>query len=99
MPPDSLPRSILVVGSGGREHAIVIALAQSPAGPKLFCAPGNPGIQELATCCPVAADDIAGLVALARREKIEFVIVGPEVPLALGLVDELIKAGIPSYGP
>jgi len=96
---NTLPRSVLVVGSGGREHAIVAALHRSPSSPQLYCAPGNPGIAELATCVPVAADDIAGLVELARREQIEFVVVGPEVPLALGLVDELEKAGIPAYGP
>mgnify|MGYP000871371681 FL=1 len=95
----NLPRSILVVGSGGREHALVAALHRSPSAPKLFCAPGNPGIAELATCEAVAADDIPGLVALAQRLKIEFVVVGPEVPLALGLVDELAKVGIPAYGP
>lgn len=95
----NLPRSILVVGSGGREHAIVSALHRSPSAPKLFCAPGNPGIAELATCEPVAADDIPGLIALAQRLNIEFVVVGPEVPLALGLVDELARIGIPAYGP
>jgi phosphoribosylamine--glycine ligase len=95
----ALPRSILVVGSGGREHALVVALHRSPTAPQLFCAPGNPGIAELATCAPVAADDIPGLVAFAQKEKIEFVVVGPEVPLAFGLVDELAKAGIPAYGP
>ncbi|HTO04699.1 MAG TPA: phosphoribosylamine--glycine ligase [Opitutus sp.] len=94
-----LPRSVLVVGSGGREHAIIIALQKSPAAPRLFCAPGNAGIAEIATCFPTAADDVPGLVALAQREKIEFVIVGPEVPLSLGLVDELTKVGIPAYGP
>jgi phosphoribosylamine---glycine ligase len=89
----------LVVGSGGREHAIIIALQKSPAMPRLLCAPGNPGIAEIATCFPVPADDVAGLVALAQREHVEFVVVGPEVPLSLGLVDELTKVGIAAYGP
>ncbi len=95
----SLPRSVLVVGSGGREHALVNALHASPAAPRLYCAPGNPGIAEFATCVPVAADDIPGLVAFAQRENIEFVVVGPEVPLSLGLVDALNQVGIPAYGP
>jgi phosphoribosylamine--glycine ligase len=95
----ALPRSVLVVGSGGREHALVKAFALSPARPRLLCAPGNAGIAADALCCPVAADNIAGLVALAQREKVEFVVVGPEVPLSLGLVDALAAAGIPAYGP
>lgn len=94
-----LPSSVLIVGSGGREHALAKALALSPAKPRLLCAPGNAGIAADATCFPVAADNIAGLVALAQKEKVDFVVVGPEVPLSLGLVDELIKAGIPAYGP
>jgi len=95
----ALPRSVLVVGSGGREHALVKALALSPARPRLLCAPGNAGIAADAMCFPVAADNVAGLVALAQREKVEFVVVGPEVPLSLGLVDALAAAGIPAYGP
>ncbi|HVU24074.1 MAG TPA: phosphoribosylamine--glycine ligase [Opitutus sp.] len=95
----ALPHSVLVVGSGGREHALVNALAASSATPKLYCAPGNPGIAERATCVPIAADDIPGLVAFAQREQIGFVVVGPEVPLSLGLVDALAQAGIPAYGP
>ena len=95
----ALPSSVLIVGSGGREHALAKALALSPAKPRLLCAPGNAGIATEATCFPVAVDNIAGLVALAQREKVEFVVVGPEVPLALGLVDALLKVGIPAYGP
>ncbi len=96
---NKLPSSVLVVGSGGREHALVKSLALSPAKPRLLCAPGNAGIAQEAPCFPVAVDDIAGLVELARREKVEFVVVGPEVPLSLGLVDALARAGLPAYGP
>ena len=99
MMPRDLPLSVLVVGSGGREHALVRALASSPAGPRILCAPGNAGIAAEAECFPVAADDVAGQVALARRERAEFVVVGPEVPLSLGLVDALAAAGIAAYGP
>ena len=95
----SLPSSVLVVGSGGREHALIRSLAASPVKPRLLCAPGNAGIATEATCFPVAADDLAGLGALAQREKVEFVVVGPEVPLSLGLADRLSAAGIPVYGP
>jgi phosphoribosylamine---glycine ligase len=94
-----LPQSILVVGSGGREHALVRALLASPAKPRVICAPGNAGIAQDVACVPIAADDVAGLVAFAQRERIEFVVVGPEVPLSLGLADQLIAARIPVYGP
>jgi phosphoribosylamine--glycine ligase len=97
--PPELPRCVLVVGSGGREHALVRALAASPARPRLVCAPGNAGIAADAACFLVKADDVAGLVELARREGAGFVVVGPEVPLVLGLADRLAEAGIPVYGP
>ena len=95
----SLPSSVLVIGSGGREHALVRALLASPAKPRVLCAPGNAGIAQDAPCYPVAADQVDGLVELARRERVEFVVVGPEVPLSLGLADRLLAAGIPVYGP
>ena len=94
-----LPRSLLVVGSGGREHTLIRLLLASPVKPRVICAPGNAGIAAEAPCFPVAADDIPGLVALVQREKIKFVVVGPEVPLSLGLVDQLTTLGIPAYGP
>ena len=95
----NLPRSLLVVGSGGREHALVRALLASPAAPRVLCAPGNAGISAEVPCAPVAADDIPGLIALVQRENIEFVVVGPEVPLSLGLADRLRELNIPVYGP
>ncbi|HLP02576.1 MAG TPA: phosphoribosylamine--glycine ligase [Opitutaceae bacterium] len=94
-----LPRSILVVGSGGREHAIVTACLKSPSHPRVLAAPGNGGIARDVKCFPVPVDDVPGLVALAKKERVDFVVVGPEVPLSLGLVDALIAAGIPAYGP
>jgi phosphoribosylamine--glycine ligase len=90
---------ILVVGAGGREHALCWAISASPLCTKLFCAPGNAGIAQVAECVEVAAEDIPGQVGLARREKIDFVIVGPEVPLAAGLADRLAEAGFKVFGP
>jgi len=90
---------ILVVGGGGREHSLCWAISASPLCAKLYCAPGNAGIAQVAECIDVAAEDIAGQVALAKREKIDFVVVGPEVPLAMGLADRLAEAGIKVFGP
>ncbi len=94
-----LPRSVLVVGPGGREHALVRALLASPSKPRVFCAPGNAGIAGDVECVPVAADNVDGLVQLAQRERVEFVVVGPEISLSLGLGDRLRALGIPVYGP
>jgi phosphoribosylamine---glycine ligase len=90
---------ILVVGSGGREHAIVWKLAQSPRRPQLFCAPGNPGIEPLAACVPIKADDIGGLKAFVQRQGIDLTVVGPEGPLAMGITDEFRKARLKIFGP
>jgi phosphoribosylamine---glycine ligase len=90
---------VLVVGSGGREHALCWAISASPLCDALFAAPGNPGIAEEATCVPISAMDVDGIVALCRRERIDFVVVGPEAPLVAGLVDRLEAAGIAAFGP
>jgi phosphoribosylamine---glycine ligase len=90
---------VLVVGSGGREHALAWAISASPLVDALYCAPGNAGIAEEAACVPIRATDIAGLLGFCRRERIDFVVVGPEAPLVLGLVDALEADGIPAFGP
>ena len=90
---------VLVVGGGGREHALCWALGASPLCDALYCAPGNPGIAQVATCLPTSAEDVPGLVALAQKEKIDFVVVGPEAPLVAGLVDALDAVGIKAFGP
>ena len=90
---------VLVVGGGGREHALCWAIAASPLLTKLWCAPGNPGIAELAECVPISATDIPRLVAFAREQGVELVVAGPEAPLTLGLADACAEAGIKCFGP
>jgi phosphoribosylamine--glycine ligase len=90
---------ILVVGGGGREHALAWKIAASPFCDELYAAPGNAGIAAEATCLPVGAEDIEGLVALAKEKAIDLVVVGPEAPLVAGLVDRLTHEGIKAFGP
>ncbi len=90
---------ILIVGSGAREHALAIAVARSPLCRKLYVAPGNPGMADIAELVPFAADNVPKLVEFADVAEIDFVIVGPDAPLALGLVDALTGKGILTFGP
>ncbi len=90
---------VLLVGSGGREHALAWALAGSPLCEAIICAPGNAGIAEVAECVKVASDDLDGLVRLAGERAVDLVVVGPEAPLCAGLVDRLAAAGIKAFGP
>ena len=90
---------VLVVGSGGREHALAWALSRGDDLSELHAAPGNPGIAALAHCHPARADDPAALVSLARELRIDLVVVGPEAPLVAGLADELRHRGIAVFGP
>ncbi|MBI2608722.1 MAG: phosphoribosylamine--glycine ligase [Deltaproteobacteria bacterium] len=90
---------ILVVGNGGREHALVWKIHQSPHVQEIFCAPGNAGIASLATCIPVEVHDIQGLCAFAKAHSIDLTVVGPELPLSLGIVDEFQKQGLKIFGP
>ncbi|PXF47519.1 Phosphoribosylamine--glycine ligase, chloroplastic [Gracilariopsis chorda] len=91
--------TVLVVGSGGREHALVHAISKSPYLKDLLAAPGNMGMPPLCECVPVPADDVDALVRLAVKRSVSFVVVGPEVPLVLGLVDKLREKGIAAFGP
>jgi phosphoribosylamine--glycine ligase len=90
---------VLVVGGGGREHALCWKLAQSPLKPEILCAPGNVGTATVAKNVAVKANDVDGLVKLATKEKVDLVVVGPEDPLVLGLADKLRAAGVPVFGP
>ena len=90
--------NVLVIGSGGREHALVWKIAQSAHVKKIFCAPGNAGISKLATCVDIKADDLDGLLAFAQSEKIGLTVVGPEAPLSMGIVDLFEKKGMKVFG-
>ncbi|MFP3941559.1 MAG: phosphoribosylamine--glycine ligase [Acidobacteriota bacterium] len=90
---------VLVVGSGAREHALCWKLAQSPELDELYCAPGNPGIAEVADLVPEGADDVQGLASFAADLKMDLTVVGPELPLTLGLADELARRGLRVFGP
>lgn len=90
---------VLIVGGGGREHAIAWKISQSPKVSKLYCAPGNGGIASLAQCVPIKAMDIDGIVEFAKSEGIDLVVVAPDDPLAAGMVDALESAGIRAFGP
>ncbi|HIR85374.1 MAG TPA: phosphoribosylamine--glycine ligase, partial [Candidatus Galloscillospira excrementavium] len=91
--------NVLVVGGGGREHAICQKLAQSPKVTELYCAPGNGGIAQVARCVPIKADDVEVMVAWAASHGIDFAVVAPDDPLALGMVDAMEAAGVPAFGP
>jgi phosphoribosylamine--glycine ligase len=91
--------NILVIGSGGREHALCRAIAASPLCGKLYCAPGNAGIAGVAECLPIGVDKIEDIIAVCHLHAVDFVVVGPELPLALGLADELRAEGICCFGP
>ena len=90
---------ILVVGGGGREHALVWKIAQSPLVAKIYCAPGNPGIANLADCVHISADDIDALLEFAEAEKVDLTVVGPEVPLTMGIVDRFQAVDLEIFGP
>jgi phosphoribosylamine---glycine ligase len=93
-------KRVLVVGSGGREHALVRALLRSPQSPEVIAAPGNAGIaRDKVVCFDVAADNVNGLVALAHEQRCDLVVVGPEAPLVAGLVDACFAAGLKAFGP
>ncbi len=90
---------ILVVGGGGREHALVWKISQSSRAGKIYCAPGNPGISKIAECVEIASDDVQGLLSFAKSKKIGMTVVGPEAPLAAGIVDAFKRAGLKIFGP
>ena len=93
------PLKVLIIGSGGREHALLKACLKSPLVEKAWAAPGNGGMAGEAECHPLDVEDPAACVSLAQQLGANFAIVGPEVPLALGAADDLREAGIPAFGP
>ena len=90
---------VLVIGNGGREHALCWAISGSPLVTRLWCAPGNAGIAEEAECVPLASDDIPGLISFVKENSVEFVVIGPEVTLVAGLGDHLTEIGVKYFGP
>ena len=90
---------VLVIGGGGREHALVWKISQSPKVTQIYAAPGNAGIAQLAECTPIKAEDISGLLSFAKSKAVDLTIVGPEGPLSMGIVDEFTKAGLRIFGP
>ena len=90
---------ILMVGSGGREHALIRKLKESPRCEEIYCAPGNGGISKDAVCVDISAEDIDGIAAFAKEKNIDLVFVAPDDPLAAGMVDALEQAGIRAFGP
>ena len=90
---------VLIVGGGGREHAIAWKLAQSQKIDKLYCAPGNAGIAEVADCVAIKAEDVEGICSFAKEKRIDLTVIGPEVPLSMGIVDALAEAGLKAFGP
>src|SRR5580692_7452425 len=91
--------NILLLGSGGREHALAWKMAASPLADRLYCAPGNAGIAREAECVALDIADHKAVIAFCRASKIDFVVVGPEAPLVAGIVDDLEAAGIRTFGP
>lgn len=91
--------NILVIGSGGREHALAWSIASSPLTDRLWCAPGNAGIADVAECVPIGAEDIDAIVTFAKENSVDLVVIGPEAPLVEGLADRLKAEGIKAFGP
>src|SRR5471032_729413 len=94
-----LPMNILIIGSGGREHALAWKMAGSPLADRLYCAPGNAGIAQEAECVALDVADHKVVIAFCQTNKIDLVVVGPEVPLCAGIVDDMEAAGIKAFGP